>query len=91
MDMKEYRWTVMAENGMHARPAGTLASSLKSLSFEVRVRCGDKEVDGKRLLSLMGLGATRGSELIFTVIGGDEDAALDVIRRFCREHLDVGV
>ena len=91
MDMKEYRWTVMAENGMHARPAGTLASSLKSLSSEVRVRCGDKEVDGKRLLSLMGLGATRGSELIFTVIGGDEDAALDVIRRFCREHLDVGV
>ena len=91
MDMKEYRWIVMAENGMHARPAGTLASSLKSLSSEVRVRCGDKEVDGKRLLSLMGLGATRGSELIFTVIGGDEDAALDVIRRFCREHLDVGV
>ena len=89
--MKEYRWTVMAENGMHARPAGTLASSLKSFSSEVRVRCGDKEVDGKRLLSLMGLGATRGSELIFTVSGGDEEEALGVIKRFCREHLDVGV
>ena len=89
--MKKYRWTVLAENGMHARPAGTLASNLKSFSSEVRVRCGDKEVDGKRLLSLMGLGAVRGSELIFTINGSDEDAALDVIKRFCREHLDVGV
>jgi hypothetical protein len=33
----------------------------------------------------------RGSELIFTINGSDEDAALDVIKRFCREHLDVGV
>ena len=89
--MKEYRWTVLAENGMHARPAGTLASNLKNFSSEVRVRCGEKEVDGKRLLSLMGLGAVRGSELIFTVSGSDEEAALDEIKRFCREHLDVGV
>lgn len=70
---------------MHARPAGKLATFAKQFEADVRVRCGEKESDGKRLLALMSLGATFDAELHFVITGIDEDAACVALERFCKE------
>jgi phosphocarrier protein len=81
--MKQFTYRIEDPNGMHARPAGMLATFAKKFQSDVRVRVGEKEADGKRLLSLMSLGAVHGSELTFTVTGEDEERAARELEEFC--------
>ncbi|MBQ9773082.1 MAG: HPr family phosphocarrier protein [Clostridia bacterium] len=84
--MKEFTYVIEDPNGMHARPAGKLATYTKQFSSQIRVFCGDKEADGKRLLSLMSLGAVCGATLRFTLDGEDEGEACAALERFCKEQ-----
>ncbi|MBQ7336015.1 MAG: HPr family phosphocarrier protein [Clostridia bacterium] len=83
--MKEFTYRIEDENGMHARPAGKLATFAKQFSSRITVKTDKKEGDGKRLLSLMSLGAVCGTELHFLIEGDDEAAACEALERFCKE------
>ena len=87
--MKQFTYRIEDPNGMHARPAGALATFVKQFVSDVRVRVAgnEKEADAKRLLSLMTLGAVMGSDLVFSVSGEDEDRAALAIEEFCRAQL----
>ena len=85
--MKEFRFIITDKNGLHARPAGAIASICKSFESEIRVYFEGREADGKRLLSLMSLGATFDKELVFEIEGSDEDIAVKEIERVCKEKL----
>ncbi len=80
--MKQFQCPVRDANGMHARPAGALANLSKRFSSEVRIACGEKTADAKRLLSIMSLGARHGDVLKFEISGADEDAATAAIQEF---------
>ena len=82
--MKSFSYRIEDPNGMHARPAGAIAAQAKKFKSEITVRIGEKKADGKRLLSLMSLGATSGSELIFEIAGSDEESAATALETFCR-------
>ncbi len=82
--MKSFTYRIQDENGMHARPAGKLATCAKQFVSEIRVAAGEREADGKRLLALMSLGAVCGTELHVTVRGEDEDEAAKTLEDFCR-------
>ena len=84
--MKRYMYTIQDPNGMHARPAGALVTFAKQFSSDIRVSANGKEADAKRLLSLMGLGATCGTELSFEVEGVDEDRAVSELARFFEDQ-----
>ena len=84
--MKQFTYRIEDPNGMHARPAGMLATFVKKFASDVRVRAGEKEADGKRLLSLMSLGAVHGSELTFFITGEDEEKAARELEAFCRQQ-----
>ena len=73
--MKQFFYRIQDPNGLHARPAGQLATFAKRFSSDIRVSANGKEVDGKRLLALMRLGAVHGTELTFTINGEDEEQA----------------
>ncbi len=88
--MKEFTYTIRDKNGMHARPAGRLATFAKQFTSQIKVSTGEKEADGKRLLSLMSLGAAFGTELKFTIIGEDEEKACTALKAFCKEALGLG-
>lgn len=81
--MKQFTYQIQDLNGMHARPAGALATFAKQFSSSVRVRCKEKEVDGKRLLALMSLGATKDAVLTFFIEGEDESLAAARLEDFC--------
>ena len=82
--MKQFTYQIEDPNGMHARPAGALAAFAKRFTSDVRVSAGEKKADAKRLLSLMSLGATHGTELHFSIAGEDEDQAARELENFCR-------
>lgn len=71
--------TVPNKAGLHARAAAKLVST--AAAFQSRIELGTKErmVDAKSILSLMLLAAPLGSELILTLDGSDEQAALQAI------------
>lgn len=85
--MKEYSHKIEAENGLHARPAGALASIAKKFSSQIKVKTQSKEADAKRLLSLMSLGASHGTELNFLIEGEDENEAYEALKDFCENTL----
>ena len=85
--MREFRHVVGDKNGLHARPAGMLATVARSFESEIKIKSQGKEADGKRLLSLMSLGARSGAELHFIIEGKDEDVAEKALRKHCEEKL----
>lgn len=88
--MIEFTYRIKDPNGMHARPAGKLATFAKQFQSEIRVKTAQKEADAKRLLALMSLGAKANEELTFTVSGVDEQDAADQLKqyleKFCGEQ-----
>lgn len=88
--MKQFTYRIQDPSGLHARPAGALATFSKQFSADVRVSANGKEADAKRLLALMTLGAVTGTELVFSVTGEDEERAAVELERFCITHLGGG-
>lgn len=86
--MKEFKHIIKDKNGLHARPAGMLATAARSFESEIKVFSQGKEADGKRLLSLMSLGAKCGAELYFKISGSDEEQAAAALKEHCKSKLD---
>ena len=80
--MIEFTYRIKDPNGMHARPAGKLATFAKQFQSEIRVKTAEKEADAKRLLALMSLGAKANEELTFIVTGADEQDAAEQIKQY---------
>lgn len=98
--MKSFTYTVGDANGIHARPAGVLVNAAKAFSSDVTIKKEPaagadaaktdgtaRDADGKRLFSVMSLGARHGERLTFFVSGRDEDLAAQTLERVCRENL----
>ena len=86
--MKKINYTVAAESGIHARPAGLLvkqAASFKS-DFKILNEENGKEADLKRLMAVMALGVKQGNSIVVTVEGEDEDEAYTVLESFLKEN-----
>ena len=88
--MKQFFYRIQDPNGLHARPAGQLATFAKRFTSDIRVTANGKEVDGKRLLSLMSLGASHGTELAFSISGTDEEKAAAELESYLRSREDGG-
>jgi len=85
--MKSFKYVITDNEGIHARPAGNLVKLIKEFSSEINITKGDKTVKGTKLLAVMSLGATKGSEVEFTFNGEDEDAACEAVLKFMQENL----
>ena len=88
--MKEFTYTITDKDGMHARPAGRLAMRAKQFDSNIHVKANGKTADGKRVISLMMLGAVLGTTLTFCVSGEDEEKAALELERFCHNQWNVG-
>ncbi|MBQ4584931.1 MAG: HPr family phosphocarrier protein [Clostridia bacterium] len=85
--MQEFTFIIKDKNGLHARPAGAISSVSKSYVSSVTIKCGEKVADGKRLLSVMSLGAKCGASLHFEIEGKDEELTKDALYSVCEEKL----
>ncbi len=83
--MKEVSYTIQDPNGIHARPAGMLVKLLKEYQSSVTVFKGDKNVDMKKLLALMGMGIKQGDTITVKVDGADEEQCAAELLEFLKE------
>lgn len=81
------RITIINKAGLHARAASKLAAVCGQYDCDIRI--GDERmVDGKSILSLMMLAATRGTELNVIADGDDEKHAVEAIIHLVNNRFD---
>jgi phosphotransferase system HPr (HPr) family protein len=70
------------KSGLHARPAALFVKEANKFKSVIRVRKGEKEVNGKSMLSLLTLEACKGVNVEIKAEGEDENAALQALVDF---------
>jgi phosphotransferase system HPr (HPr) family protein len=61
---------------LHARPAATFVRTAMGFGADIRVASGERQADAKSLLSILALGAKRGTVLGLRADGEDASSAL---------------
>ena len=85
--MKEFKYVIIDELGIHARPAGLLVKEAAKFQSDIKIKKGEKEADAKRIFGIMGLAAKKGDEIILTADGADEADAIAAIEEFLKANL----
>ncbi len=71
--------TLPPDVDLHARPAATFVRTAMGFSASVWLSVGDREVDAKSLLSILALGAKRGTSVQLRAEGEDAVAAIEAL------------
>ena len=71
--------TIINKLGLHARAAARFVTLASQYESEIEVRRGDRRVNGKSIMGVMLLAASRGTELEITANGDDAQAALQAL------------
>ena len=85
--MKEFKYVIQHEQGIHARPAGILVKAAGEFKSDIRIHKNDKQGDLKRIFGVMGLCIKHGDTVTVTVEGEDEDAAAAKMETLFKENL----
>ncbi|MBB5263257.1 phosphocarrier protein [Catenibacillus scindens] len=85
--MKNFKYTITDELGIHARPAGLLVKEAAKFSSKITIQGNGKNADLKRLLAVMSLGIKKGAEIEVTAEGDDEAAAVAALEDFFKSNL----
>ena len=88
--MKQLEIVIQNPTGLHARPAKVFVNLAKQYTSDIRVQHGEKKANAKSMISMLTLGAERGSQIRVMVDGEDEDAAIQAIEAAIREGLGEG-
>jgi len=68
---------VLNQVGLHARPATFFIQKANEFNSSVWISKDDRKVNAKSLLGVLSLGITRGTTVVLTAEGADEEAAID--------------
>lgn len=72
--------TIVNRLGLHARPAMTFVDLASTFPCTVKVRKGETEVDGKSIMQMMMLAASKGSRLDITAEGDQCEKACQALK-----------
>ena len=75
--MQERPVTIVNKLGLHARAAAKFVTTASSYSSEVDISRDGQRVNGKSIMGVMMLAASRGTELIIMTQGTDEVEAAE--------------
>lgn len=85
--MKEFKYVITDQEGIHARPAGELVKAAKAFACSIKLIKDGRAGDCKKIFGIMGLGVKKDNEVTVTFDGADEDAAYEAISKFMQENL----
>ncbi|MEH7110657.1 MULTISPECIES: phosphocarrier protein HPr [Bacillaceae] len=74
--MAEKQYKVIADTGIHARPATLLVQTASKFDSEINLEYKGKTVNLKSIMGVMSLGIGQGAEIKITAEGSDADTAL---------------
>ncbi len=78
--MIEREVTIINKLGLHARAAAKLVSTASAYASEIQIQREGQAVNGKSIMGVMMLAASRGTQLLLRVEGADEDAAINALQ-----------
>ena len=86
--MRQITYTVKAEAGLHARPAGLLVKQAASFKSDIKILNEEsgKEADLKRLMAVMALGVRQGNSVVISTNGEDEEEAAKTLEAFLKDN-----
>lgn len=77
---------IVAETGIHARPATVLVQAANKFNSKITVTCKGKEANLKSILAVLGLGAAKGSEVTISCEGEDEVISLESLENTMKKE-----
>ena len=86
--MTEKVVVITNESGLHARPATLFTQLAAKFSSKITISSGEKQADAKSILTVLTLGATKGTSVVLTADGADEDDALAALSEFLTTNHD---
>lgn len=76
------------KEGLHARPAVKLVDTANRFKCDIIIKADGREVNAKSMMSVLTLGAARGTALNFVTSGDDAGEAMDAIEALIRAKFD---
>lgn len=86
--MLDLKITIINKLGLHARAAAKLINTTTRFSSDIRILKEGREVDGKSIMSVMMLAASKGTELTITANGTDQADAITAIATLINNRFD---
>ena len=77
MEKKEFN--VIAETGIHARPATLLVQTASKFASDINLEYKGKSVNLKSIMGVMSLGVGQGADVVITAEGADEVEAIAAV------------
>ena len=77
--MEKRDFHIIAETGIHARPATLLVQAASKFSSDITLSYEGKSVNLKSIMGVMSLGVGQNADVTITAEGDDEKDALDAI------------
>ncbi len=76
--------------GLHARAATKFANLATRFSSDLNIDCNGKTIDGKSIMSIMLLAASKGTHIEIKAHGNDEHEALEALTSLINNKFDEG-
>lgn len=77
--MLEESITIINKLGLHARAAGKLVETTSRFSSDITIEKDGRNVDGKSIMAMMMLAASKGTDIKIKTNGEDEEEAIKAI------------
>ncbi len=77
--MVEKVFVIKNETGLHARPASMFVQKAAKFKSLIKLQKEGKEANAKSIISVLSLGASKGSQITISCTGNDEKEALSAL------------
>jgi len=88
--MQQQQIEIVNKLGLHARAATKLANTASRFNSSIQISFNSKTIDGKSIMSLMLLAASKGSRITLSADGEDEEVALSEISQLINDKFGEG-
>ena len=80
--------TIINKLGLHARASAKFVKTAGRYTSDIKIHYGDKIVDGKSIMGIMMLAASKGTELEISIEGEDAQEAMLAITELVNNRFD---
>ena len=77
--------TIVNKLGLHARAAAKLVTMASGYASDIDIARNEQSVNGKSIMGVMMLAASKGTELVIRTNGDDEQEAADCLENLVAE------
>jgi phosphocarrier protein len=78
--------TIINKLGLHARAAAKFVSTASRFGAEIHLQRGNQRINAKSIMGVMMLAASKGTTLVLTTEGEDEESAADALQQLIADR-----